>query len=49
MVISETANGGPMVPPGTYQVKLTVAGKDYSDAARRQSRSSRKSQPGGFR
>ncbi len=29
MVISETANG-PSVPPGTYQVKLTVAGKDYT-------------------
>jgi photosystem II stability/assembly factor-like uncharacterized protein len=29
MVIGETANG-PTVPPGTYQVKLTVAGKDYT-------------------
>jgi len=30
MVINEMSSGGPMVPPGTYQVKLTVAGKDYS-------------------
>ena len=30
MVISETNAGGPMVPPGNYQVKLTVAGKDYT-------------------
>ena len=30
LVISETSGGGPMVPPGNYAVKLTVAGKDYA-------------------
>lgn len=30
MVISETNTGGPMVTPGNYQVKLTVAGKNYT-------------------
>ncbi len=31
MAIIELQNGGgPLVPPGTYQVKLTVAGKDYA-------------------
>jgi photosystem II stability/assembly factor-like uncharacterized protein len=30
MVISETNAGGPMVPPGTYRVKLVVAGTDYT-------------------
>jgi photosystem II stability/assembly factor-like uncharacterized protein len=31
MAILELQNGGgPMVPPGTYQLKLTVAGKEYT-------------------
>lgn len=31
MTINELRNGGgPLVAPGTYQVKLTVAGKDYT-------------------
>jgi photosystem II stability/assembly factor-like uncharacterized protein len=31
MAINELQNGGgPLVAPGTYQVKLTVAGKDYT-------------------
>ena len=30
VVISETNGGGPMVPPGTYNVKLTVNNKEYS-------------------
>jgi photosystem II stability/assembly factor-like uncharacterized protein len=30
MVIMEAQSGGPLVPPGNYQVKLTVAGKDYT-------------------
>ncbi|MGB6877686.1 MAG: hypothetical protein WBD87_16810 [Candidatus Acidiferrales bacterium] len=29
MVIMETQGGGPMVPPGDYQVKLSVAGNAY--------------------
>ena len=33
MVIIELQNGGgPLVPPGTYQVKLKVAGRDYNAA-----------------
>ena len=30
IVIIETGAGGPMVPPGTYQVKLTVDGKSQA-------------------
>jgi hypothetical protein len=30
MVIMEAQSGGPLVPPGNYQVKLTVAGTDYT-------------------
>ncbi|MGH9734118.1 MAG: WD40/YVTN/BNR-like repeat-containing protein [Candidatus Acidiferrales bacterium] len=31
MVISEAQRGGPMVPPGKYEVKLTVSGKTYDE------------------
>ena len=30
IVIMEAQGGGPPVPPGAYQVKLTVAGKNYT-------------------
>jgi photosystem II stability/assembly factor-like uncharacterized protein len=30
MFISETAGGGPSLPPGTYRVNLKVAGKEYT-------------------
>ena len=31
LVVMETQGGGPMVPPGTYQVKLTAGGQTYSE------------------
>lgn len=30
MVISETSGGGPALPPGNYQVKLTAGGNEYT-------------------